>query len=612
MTSFTFSAWIDARGGGASQGDCHDHGEAVFLRATFMTAAMWLAWMLRGDVRAGCRTGDVEGQRTFVSWWLLFGQVEYPAVWWYGPEQAEVAMAPDPAFPALPRLLFRLHRSRLDLQAAFDLSDPEQVTGLLCWYRLASARELPAAPPLPPAFLATTERPSARLADATVPCMALALWASNPALQAAIDLEQPGHRKGLARWYASGGAQTIPAAPAPLPWAEIRPVIPRRPRTRGGCPITLAGFARAEFGIGEDVRTLSRALEAVGVAHTIADLRPQGAVRLGDGSRAAWIGGRAAAPGVNIFCVTAFDMADLFLREGLAPFERGYNVGYWPWELPRFPDDWADMYGLVHEVWAATTFQAAAYRCNSPVPVHLMPPCAVPPGRPPRPARAGQAFRFLHPFDPNSTLARKNPIATVKAFRGAFPLSDRGVELVLRVNGRGAGRPGWSALRAAARGDRRIRILEGTLPRARALRMLLAADCLVSPHRAEGLGRNIAEAIALGVPVLATGFSGSRDLLLQRECIAAKLRALSPGEYPFADGQSWAEPDWRRLALQLRMVRRRGWRQAVMVRRARQFASRFGLLPAGQRYAAALARINGSPPRPAAARSARRMAQPRP
>ena len=39
------------------------------------------------------------------------------------------------------------------------------------------------------------------------------------------------------------------------------------------------------------------------------------------------------------------------------------------------------------------------------------------------------------------------------------------------------------------------------------------ADCYVSLHRAEGFGLTLAEAMALGKPVIATGFSGNTDFM---------------------------------------------------------------------------------------------------
>ena len=39
------------------------------------------------------------------------------------------------------------------------------------------------------------------------------------------------------------------------------------------------------------------------------------------------------------------------------------------------------------------------------------------------------------------------------------------------------------------------------------------ADCYVSLHRAEGFGLTLAESMALGKPVIATGFSGNTDFM---------------------------------------------------------------------------------------------------
>ncbi len=572
-------------------------------RASFMTGAMWLAWLLRGDVRGGSDVHDPAAQREFVTWWLLFGRLEYPKVWWYGADQEQVAMEPCPEYSTgLPRLLARLHQARCDIQQAFDLSDSEAVADYLCWYRLNGSIALDAAPPLAGGMMSLTEAASCRLPEPRISRMALALWHRIAELRAVIDPRKAGDRRGLAHWYSVNAARHI-VPPTPLPRErEIFPVRSRGKLVKKRPQVSLVGFVRAEFGIGEDVRMVSRAMEAASVTHSITDLRPGSAVRLGDDSRSSWIGGQAGSATLNIFCLTGFDMGQLFLEQGSEAFKGAYNVGYWPWELPRFPDDWVEVYGLVDEIWAATKFQAAAYAYNSPVPVHLMPPAVTPPIaiRPARlaskRAQAGKRFTFIYPFDPNSTLARKNPIAAVRAFRAAFVPSDRTVTLVLRVNGRGSGRPGWRELKAGIAGDTRIRIIEGTLSRAAAQRMLQAADCLVSPHRAEGLGRNIAEAIALGVPVLATGFSGSGDLLEKHERIGSRPRRVMPGEYPHAEGLWWSEPDWRRLAGQMSRLRRLRSRvsDTVYLRRSRRLLLYFGLQAAGDRYKSAIVRIRQS------------------
>src|SRR5664279_1934210 len=106
------------------------------LKPRFFTIAMWFAWLLRADARANAALDDPEAQREFVVWWLLYGQVEYPTVWWFGAEQVAVAMeAVTLEGQRLPRLVRRIFVSRPDVQSAFPLLDADAACDLLCWYR---------------------------------------------------------------------------------------------------------------------------------------------------------------------------------------------------------------------------------------------------------------------------------------------------------------------------------------------------------------------------------------------------------------------------------------------------------------------------------------------
>ena len=70
-----------------------------------------------------------------------------------------------------------------------------------------------------------------------------------------------------------------------------------------------------------------------------------------------------------------------------------------------------------------------------------------------------------------------------------------------------------------------------------------AIDCLVSPHRSEGFGLAIAEAMLAEKPVIVTGFSGDKDFTAAETVISsipglarsAGLRALSS---PFVVGRA--------------------------------------------------------------------------
>src|SRR3546814_5890465 len=66
---------------------------------------------------------------------------------------------------------------------------------------------------------------------------------------------------------------------------------------------------------------------------------------------------------------------------------------------------------------------------------------------------------------------------------------------------------------------------------------------IFSLHRSEGFGRGLAEAMYLGKPVIATRYSGNLDFMDERTAylVDHELVPVQTGEYPFAEGQHWAD-----------------------------------------------------------------------
>ena len=364
--------------------------------------------------------------------------------------------------------------------------------------------------------------------------------------------------------------------------------------------MNVVGFVRGQCGLGEDVRMASAALDAAGVPHVLCDVPAGPTVPQGDDSLSDRLTERLPYK-VTIYCMSAFDMAGLYLARGPGFFAGQYRIGYWPWELPSFPALWKDVYTLVDEVWAGSTFTAQSHRTRCPKPVRRLPCPVVLPRVPPVQRRDlglhdDGAFVFVYPFDINSYLARKNPLSLIRAFRLAFQPKDKHVALLLRVNGNPDAQPKWADLVAECAADRRISILAGTLDRHAALGVIAASDCLVSPHRAEGFGRNIAEAILLGVPVLATAFSGCMDFLVPEEGLPFEPTPLRDGDYPFGEGLWWAEPCITEMARRMRQVRRaREGNHALqsrrLARRRAELAAAYSPLVRGTAFAARLRQI---------------------
>lgn len=345
--------------------------------------------------------------------------------------------------------------------------------------------------------------------------------------------------------------------------------------------VNVIGYVHGQFGIAEDVRMAVSAFDAVQIPVAILNFRPGADMPQSDMS----IADRVVTTGsysINLFCLTALEHGRFFAERGLEQIEQRYNIGYWPWELSQWPREWAELVHLVDEVWVSSehTLHAVLPHCNAlnpTVPVRLM-PMAVP--APPEKLHAeamqqrrletrqqfglpATACLFCFSFDLNSSIHRKNPEAVVKAFLSAFPVEGKAfkdVGLVIKVHPPKEPHPAWDRLKAAAVDDERLHVIEATLPQRELLALYQACDCFVSLHRAEGFGRGIAEALQLGLRVITTDYSGNVAFCRRPEfadrvkLVPYRLVKVRPGQYPYGQGQVWANADARAAADAMRKV----------------------------------------------------------
>jgi glycosyltransferase involved in cell wall biosynthesis len=106
---------------------------------------------------------------------------------------------------------------------------------------------------------------------------------------------------------------------------------------------------------------------------------------------------------------------------------------------------------------------------------------------------------------------------------------------------------------ASARDDR-ITILDRTMTDAPLHALIASASVYVSPHRSEGLGLTVVEAMAAGVPVIATPFGGVEEFVSADAAFPVDYRLVElPDDYPpYPQGFVWADPDVDSLARRLR------------------------------------------------------------
>jgi glycosyltransferase involved in cell wall biosynthesis len=267
-----------------------------------------------------------------------------------------------------------------------------------------------------------------------------------------------------------------------------------------------------------------------------------------------------------------------------------YNIGVWHWELPELPDEWIASAAPLDEIWAPSAFVQSAVSRKVTIPVVHMPhgvavtdvetctpqELGVPDGR----------FTYLCMFDLDSVMQGKNPQAAVDAFRRAFP-RESPAALLVKVS-HATNRPHeYAELREQLRGVPNVYLTDRMLPRARVNGLLAACDGVVSLHRSEGFGLILAEAMFLGKPVVATGWSGNMDFMNSgNSCpVAYELVTLARIWSAYPAGQQWAEPDVDHAAHFLRRIVDDDAYRTQLGHRARTtIQTQFSPAAAGMRY----------------------------
>jgi glycosyltransferase involved in cell wall biosynthesis len=195
-------------------------------------------------------------------------------------------------------------------------------------------------------------------------------------------------------------------------------------------------------------------------------------------------------------------------------------------------------------------------------------------------------------FDMFSVLERKNPVAVIRAFRRAFGRDEKAT-LVLKTSA-GAPDPEESAQLQAAADDAGVLVVRQLLSREKAYRYLQMCDCYVSLHRSEGFGLGMAEAMLLGKPVIATGYSGNLDFMNQQNSYLVDFQMIDVREERqiYRRDFRWAEPSVDHAAAMMRQVfdDARAAR-AVGARAREELREKLSLSAAGDRMAARLREI---------------------
>lgn len=228
------------------------------------------------------------------------------------------------------------------------------------------------------------------------------------------------------------------------------------------------------------------------------------------------------------------------------------RIGYWVWETDTLPAAWHQELHSVDRIWAPSTYCAEVFSAEVDVPVDVVPhpvrvPARITSDRETMLRRFGidpNLKVILYVFDGASYLVRKNPDGLIRAF-AASGLAEQGWILVLKTKHLHDRPEAGEALTRLADATPGVRILEVSLHSDEVTSLMAAADIYASPHCSEGFGLTVAEAMAVGKPVVATDYAGTQDFI-EEKCgypVPAKMWTLDQNYGHYLAGHSWAKVD---------------------------------------------------------------------
>jgi GT2 family glycosyltransferase/glycosyltransferase involved in cell wall biosynthesis len=265
---------------------------------------------------------------------------------------------------------------------------------------------------------------------------------------------------------------------------------------------------------------------------------------------------------INLFRQRAYDPTapEVIYGQGDVFFKNTgrYKIGFTMLEVDGLPAEWVRQCNMMNEIWVPSQFNAETFRQSGVhVPIHIIPlgvdanyfnPEIIG-------TRFSDKFTFLSVLEWGE---RKAPEDLIKTFVKEFANHDD-VILVCKINNND---PSINIQQEIQKlGLRNIeskvlilhnKIIPGYLMGS----LYRSADCFILPTRGEGWGMPILEAMACGIPTIATDWSAQRAFLNEHTGYPVKVKKVVPAvaRCPYYHGFNWAEPDFDHLAYQMRYV----------------------------------------------------------
>ena len=235
------------------------------------------------------------------------------------------------------------------------------------------------------------------------------------------------------------------------------------------------------------------------------------------------------------------------------------KVGFTMLEVDGFPREWVEQANEMDEIWVPSEFNRQGMLASGlRRPIHIIPLGVDTASFHPQARRmsnpAGE-FVFFANFEWGE---RKDPWLLLRAFNDTFR-ADEPVRLLCKISNRDPQlklKEEIRSLRLKPSGGKISYLLNLDFPHAQLPMLYRSADCYLAVSRGEGWDMPLMEAMACGLPTIASDWSSHTEFVHDSIAYRLKIAGLIPAiaKCPYYEGFHWARADEEHLRTLLRHV----------------------------------------------------------
>lgn len=235
-----------------------------------------------------------------------------------------------------------------------------------------------------------------------------------------------------------------------------------------------------------------------------------------------------------------------------------YKIGFTMLETSGIPKDWVRQANMMDEIWVPSSFNERTFvESGVTKPIHIVSLGIDPNYFHPQitARRLSPKYTFLSMFEWGE---RKAPEILLKSFCDEFGANED-VCLVCKINNfdLAVNLEIEIAKLNLRKNAAQVVILPNLILRGYEVPALYrAADAFVLPTRGEGWGMPILEAMACGLPVIATNWSAQTEFMNDENSLLLEVSGLTPAvaKCPYYKGFKWANPSYEHLRYLMRRL----------------------------------------------------------